>query len=253
MCVLSWNVVRYLENSLRLFFILAQLGILTMGCHESSFGEDQTGRHFERNKMVDQQILARGVKEPAVIATMRHVPRHRFAVESDGSEAYGDYPLSIGHKQTISQPFIVARMTEALQLHPEDRVLEIGTGSGYQTAVLAHIVSQVFSIEIVEPLATRAVRILNDLGYHNVIVKVGDGYEGWPEEAPFKAIILTAAPDHIPQPLLDQLEVGGRLVLPVGSDPQSLMLIHRTKQGYTRTELLAVTFVPMTGQAREGR
>ncbi|WP_447971472.1 protein-L-isoaspartate(D-aspartate) O-methyltransferase [Nitrospira sp. M1] len=224
-----------------------------MGCHESAFGDDQASRQFERDKMVDQQIVARGVKDSAVIATMRHVPRHRFVLENNGAEAYGDYPLSIGYKQTISQPFIVAFMTEALQLQPENRVLEIGTGSGYQTAVLAHVVSQVFSIEIVEPLAQRAERILKDLGCNTVTVKVGDGYQGWPEEAPFKAIILTAAPDHVPQSLLEQLEIGGRLVLPVGSDPQSLVLIHRTQEGYTRTELLAVSFVPMTGQAREGR
>ncbi|WP_454062096.1 protein-L-isoaspartate(D-aspartate) O-methyltransferase [Candidatus Nitrospira salsa] len=223
-----------------------------MGCDENTLGNDQTSRQFERNKMVDHQILARGVKDPAVITAMRHVPRHRFVLPLDSAEAYGDYPLSIGHKQTISQPFIVAFMTEALQLQPEDRVLEIGAGSGYQTAVLAHIVSQVFSIEIVELLAKRAEHILNDLGCDNVAIKVNDGYQGWPEEAPFDAIILTAAPDHIPQPLLDQLKIGGRLVLPVGGDPQSLVLIQRTKEGYTRTELLAVTFVPMTGQAREG-
>ncbi|GJL64926.1 MAG: protein-L-isoaspartate O-methyltransferase [Nitrospirales bacterium] len=224
-----------------------------MGCEENIVGHDQTKRQIERDRMVNQQIIARGVKDPMVLAVIRHVPRHRFVLEVDASEAYEDYPLSIGHNQTISQPFIVAFMTEALQLQPEDHVLEIGTGSGYQTAVLAHIASKVLSIEIVEPLAKRAEHTLKELGCDNVRVKLGDGYQGWPEEAPFQAIILTAAPEHIPQPLLEQLKIDGRLVLPVGGDPQSLMLIHRRKQGYTQTKLLAVTFVPMTGQAREGR
>lgn len=227
----------------------------TIGCGDGSNADmekSDTTRQFERDRMVDQQIVARGVKDQTVIAAMRHVPRHRFVLDLEASEAYGDYPLSIGHQQTISQPFIVAFMTEALKLQPQDRVLEIGTGSGYQAAVLARIASQVFTIEIVEPLAKRAERILSVLGYDNVTVRAGDGYQGWPEEAPFNAIILTAAPDHIPQPLLDQLDIGGRLVLPVGEGWQSLVLIQRTAEGYTQTELIAVTFVPMTGQAREG-
>ena len=223
-----------------------------MGCNESTHGNDLTSRQFERDRMVDQQIVARGVKDPVVIAAMRHVPRHRFVLEDDASDAYGDYPLSIGHRQTISQPYIVAFMTEVLKLKPSDKVLEIGTGSAYQAAVLAHIVSQVFTIEIVEPLAARAKSILNDLGYHNITVRGGDGYKGWSEESPFDAIILTAAPDHIPQPFMDQLKMGGRLILPVGEDPQSLVLIRRTEEGYHRTELIPVIFVPMTGQAQEG-
>ena len=223
-----------------------------MGCNDRAQDYVLTSRQFERDQMVDQQIVARGVSDPAVITAMRHVPRHRFVLEGDALEAYGDYPISIGHKQTISQPFIVAFMTEALKLQPQDRVLEIGTGSGYQAAVLAHIVSQVFTIEIVEPLAKRAERILSEVGCGNVTVRTGDGYQGWPEEAPFQAIILTAAPDHVPEPLIEQLAIGGRLVLPVGEEPQSLVLIHRTEDGYTKTELIAVTFVPMTGQARKG-
>ena len=182
---------------------------------------------------------------------MRSVPRHHFSLEGDAENAYGDYPLSIGHKQTISQPYIVAYMTEALRLRPEDRVLEIGTGSGYQAAVLAKIVSHVFTIEIVAPLAERARGILKDLGYNNVSIRAGDGYQGWPEEAPFDAIILTAAPGHIPQPLKDQLKIGGRLILPIEGEPQSLELIQRTEEGFVRKHLLSVSFVPMTGQAQE--
>ncbi len=223
-----------------------------MGCNESLHGNDLKSRQLERDRMVDEQIVARGVKDPVVISTIRHVPRHRFVLDLDSSEAYGDFPLSIGHKQTISQPFIVAFMTEALKLRPNDRVLEIGTGSGYQTAVLANIVSEVFTIEIVEPLAEQAERIFKALEYDNVTVRTGDGYKGWPEKSPFDAIILTAAPDHVPQPLMEQLDIGGRLILPVGADPQRLVLIHRTEKGYSRTELLPVSFVPMTGQAREG-
>ena len=222
-----------------------------MGCYEGSQTHGQSSRQFERDRMVDQQIVARGVNDSVVLAAMRSVPRHRFALEGDAEDAYGDYPLSIGYKQTISQPYIVAFMTEALQLRSHDRVLEIGTGSGYQAAVLAKIVDQVFTIEIVEPLAERAKHILKDLGYNNVSIRAGDGYQGWPEEAPFDAIILTAAPDHIPQPLKDQLKIGGRLILPLEGDPQSLELHQRTTEGFTRKHLLSVSFVPMTGQAQE--
>ncbi len=202
--------------------------------------------------MVMEQIVARGVTEQTVLDAMRCVPRHRFVLSDSVDEAYQDYPLSIGYQQTISQPYVVAFMTEALRLQTSGKVLEIGAGSGYQAAVLAEIVSNVFTLEIVESLGLRAKDTLCNLGYENVAVRVGDGYKGWPEEAPFDAIILTAAPDHIPQPLLEQLAVGGRLVLPVGADTQSLVLIHRTEEGDMRSELLPVSFVPMTGQAREG-
>src|SRR2546427_2410379 len=158
--------------------------------------------------------------------------------------------LALGHGQMISQPYIVAFMAEALRLRGDDRVLEIGTGSGYQTAVLAQLARDVFSIEIVKPLAERAAAKLKNLGYANVQVRVGDGYQGWPEHAPYDAILVSAAPDHIPQPLLDQLAVGGRMILPVGKKfSQSLLLIHRTHSGYERTTLLPVAFVPMTGEA----
>ena len=227
--------------------LFIQLGMCIMGCEDNTLGNERAIRQIERDRMVDQQIVARGVADSVVIDAMRHVPRHRFVLDLDSSEAYEDYPLSIGHRQTISQPYIVAFMTEALKLDSQDRVLEIGTGSGYQAVVLAHIVSQVFTIEIVEPLAKRAEGTLKELGYHNVTVRGGDGYRGWPDEAPFDAIILTAAPDHIPQPLLEQLKVGGRLILPVGGESQNLLLFQRTREGFIKKQLFAVSFVPMTG------
>ena len=202
--------------------------------------------------MVERQIVARGVKDTAVLRVMRQVPRHLFVPVSYAPQAYWDGPLPIGHGQMISQPYIVAFMAEALRLRGDDRVLEIGTGSGYQTAVLAQLARDVFSIEIVKPLAERAAAKLKELGYANVQVRAGDGYQGWPEHAPYDAILVSAAPDHIPQPLLDQLAVGGRMILPLGKKfSQDLMLIRRTHSGYERTPLLPVAFVPMTGEAQE--
>ena len=206
-------------------------------------------RQADRHAMVEGQIVARGVRDPSVIQAMRQVPRHQFVTESGQESSYEDRPLPIGYGQTISQPYIVAFMTEALKLQPKDKVLEIGTGSGYQAAVLAEIVSEVYTIEIIEPLAKRAGQTLSQLGYRNVSVRAGDGYQGWPTESPFDAIILTAAPDHIPQPLLDQLAVGGRLILPVGKSLQELILVNRTTDGYHQQVLLPVAFVPMTGEA----
>ncbi len=208
-------------------------------------------RQDERDRMVDMQIVAQGITDPAVLTAMRRVPRHEFVPASESHDAYGDFPLPIGYEQTISQPFIVAFMTEALKLQPGEKVLEIGTGSGYQAAVLAELGVQVFTIEIVEPLAVRASNVLAKLGYNQVAVRAGDGYQGWSKESPFDAIIITAAPDHIPSPLLEQLTIGGRLILPVGDYSQNLVLIRRTKEGYQKTELLPVRFVPMTGQAEK--
>ena len=225
----------------------------TMGCNQGSGANtpmtDPT-RQAERHAMVDSQIVARGISDPMVLQAMRRVPRHRFVTENEQNDAYEDRPLPIGHGQTISQPYIVGFMTEALKLQGTEKVLEVGTGSGYQAAVLAEIVSKVYTIEIVEPLAHRSKATLDQLGYTNVHVRPGDGYQGWPTESPFDAIILTAAPDHIPQPLLDQLAIGGRLILPVGKYLQELVLIHRTEEGYQQTPLLPVAFVPMTGQAQ---
>ena len=206
-------------------------------------------RQVERDQMVREQIITRGVTNARVIQALREVPRHEFVLKADVAEAYEDHPLPIGFGQTISQPYIVAFMTEALRLQPHERVLEIGTGSGYQAAVLSKVVDKVFSMEIIEPLAERAKETLSKLGYTNVTVSAGDGYRGWPDEAPFDAVILTAAPEHIPQPLLDQLSIGGQLILPLGKRVQKLMLLKRTQDGWLKEELLPVAFVPMTGEA----
>ncbi len=202
--------------------------------------------------MVSRQIEARGVRDPHVLRAMREVPRHRFVPASERASAYDDHPLPIGHGQTISQPYIVALMTELAAVKPGDRVLEVGTGSGYQAAVLAAMGVKVFSIEIIEPLAKRADALLKELGYgKNVQVRAGDGYAGWPEQAPFDAVIVTAAPPKVPEPLKQQLKVGGRLVIPVGKYYQSLMRITRTKDGFDKENVIPVRFVPMTGKAQE--
>ncbi len=203
-----------------------------------------------RREMVRRQIEARGIRNPRVLAAMRKVPRHEFVPERVRRLAYADGPLPIGHGQTISQPYIVALMTELASPDPGDRALDIGTGSGYQAAVLAEIVEHVYSIEILEPLAEEAARRLRRLGYENVEVRCGDGYRGWPEHAPFDVIILAAAPDHIPQPLIDQLAPGGRLVLPVGEGDQELVVVTRRADGsIERRNVIPVRFVPMTGEA----
>jgi len=210
-------------------------------------------RAAERAAMVEQQIRARGVRDPRVLAALRAVPRQRFVPEDVAPLAYEDRPLPIGHGQTISQPYIVAYMTEAAAPQPGERVLEIGTGSGYQAAVLAEMVGELWTIEIVAPLAERARATLAACGYERVHVRTGDGYRGWPEEAPFDAILVTAAPDHVPQPLVDQLAPGGRLVIPVGDEHQTILRLRRTPNGIEREELLPVRFVPMTGEARGDR
>jgi protein-L-isoaspartate(D-aspartate) O-methyltransferase len=205
-----------------------------------------------RERMVRETIAARGVRDSLVLAAMRTVPRHLFVPPAERSLAYGDHPLPIGEDQTISQPYIVAFMTELLDLRPGEKVLEIGTGSGYQAAVLAEITDHVYTIEIVEPLAKSAAARLEELGYDQVRVRAGDGYRGWPEAAPFDAIVVTAAPDHVPQPLVDQLAPGGRLVIPVGEQFQELKLIARDANGaITEESKLPVRFVPMTGEAEE--
>jgi protein-L-isoaspartate(D-aspartate) O-methyltransferase len=203
-------------------------------------------RHAERNRMVDEQLIAGGIRDPSVIEAMRRVPRHRFVPDRYAMDAYADGALPIGYGQTISQPIVVAAMTEALELTGTEKVLEIGTGSGYQAAILAELVRKVHTIEIVEPLARQAAAILAELGYENVVTRTGDGYNGWPEEAPFDAIIVTAAPEHVPPPLLDQLAVGGRMILPVGETfSQNLTLYRRTPTGYVRSTLDPVRFVPL--------
>ncbi len=205
----------------------------------------------QRIAMVRDQIEARGVSDPRVLDAMRTVPRHLFVPEALRDVAYSDYPLPIGYAQTISQPFIVAIMTELLEPQPEHKVLEIGTGSGYQAAVLSRLVEHVYTIEIVAPLAERAKEALQQGGYDNVTVIAGDGYRGYPVQAPFDGIIVTAAPEEVPQPLLDQLRVGGKLVIPVGDQHQELEVIERTESGFETQTIFAVRFVPMTGEVEK--
>jgi protein-L-isoaspartate(D-aspartate) O-methyltransferase len=201
--------------------------------------------------MVAEQIAARGVHDERALAALRKVPRHLFVPEAQRALAYADHPLPIGHEQTISQPYIVAFMTEALGLTGGETVLEVGTGSGYQSAVLAEIAARVYSIEIVEPLAREAEERLRRLGHANVTVSAGDGYLGWPERAPFDAILVTAAAPRIPEPLKAQLKDGGRLVIPVGDESQELVLVKRLGQRFVESRILPVRFVPMTGRVRE--
>jgi protein-L-isoaspartate(D-aspartate) O-methyltransferase len=206
--------------------------------------------------MVEQDIRGRGVKDGRVLAVMEKVPRHLFVDARQRDQAYADHPLPIGEGQTISQPYVVALMTEALRLKPADRVLEIGTGSGYQAAVLAGLVQEVYSIEIRKGLADQAAARLAELGYGNVRVKYGDGYYGWEEHAPFDAIIITAAANHIPPPLIRQLREGGRLILPLGSTVfyQTLTLLTKKQGGELAVEQMGpVNFVPMTGEAQKKR
>ncbi|HEX9689888.1 MAG TPA: protein-L-isoaspartate(D-aspartate) O-methyltransferase [Thermoanaerobaculia bacterium] len=205
-----------------------------------------------RTRMVESQIVARGVRDPRVLAAMRKVPRHLFVDPSQRAQAYEDHPLPIPGNQTISQPYIVALMTELLELTPDSRVLEIGTGSGYQSAVLAEIAREVYTIEIVPELARSAAARLKELHYDNVTVREGDGYRGWPEHAPFDGIVVTAAPERIPQPLIDQLARGGVMVIPVGGFFQELKLFRKSADGrVTEKDILPVRFVPMTGEVEK--
>jgi protein-L-isoaspartate(D-aspartate) O-methyltransferase len=207
-----------------------------------------------RHAMVADQIAARGVKDPRVLDAMRAVPRHEFVPASVRDDAYGDSPQPIGHGQTISQPYIVALMTELARPSPSDRALEVGTGSGYQAAVLARLVARVFSVELVGPLAQSAAEVLGRLGVGNVVVRNGDGYLGWPEEAPFDIILVTAAPEEVPAALVAQLKPGGRLIVPVGRvwDVQDLRLIEKDASGRVTTRsIIPVRFVPLV-KKREG-
>ena len=199
--------------------------------------------------MVEQQLRARDIRDRRVLDAMRKVPRHRFVPENVRARAYGDYPLPIGHDQTISQPYIVAFMTQALKVEPTSRVLEIGTGSGYQAAILGELAREVYTIEIVTPLAERSRALLAELGYRNVHVRAGNGYLGWPEQAPFDRIMVTAAPDEVPPALVEQLKVGGLMAIPIGgSFDQELRILRRTEKGLETLDTLPVRFVPMTGK-----
>ena len=232
----------------RAFFVLAALGAAS--CGPAPLANDQSELTRARQRMVAEQIEARGVKSPQVLNALRTVPRHEFVPPAGRHEAYGDHPLPIGHGQTISQPYIVAFMTEALGLTGGEKVLEVGTGSGYQAAVLSQVASAVYSIEIVAPLAEEARERMARLGYRNVFLRAGDGYKGWPEAAPFDAIIVTAAAPRIPEPLKAQLKDGGRLVIPVGDANQELVVLTRRGETFEERRVLPVLFVPMTGEVR---
>jgi protein-L-isoaspartate(D-aspartate) O-methyltransferase len=212
----------------------------------ASAGDRYAAKRWE---MVESQIIARGIRNTAVIQAMLNVPRHAFVPEELRDEAYNDNPVPVGLGQTISQPYIVALMTELLNPASGRKILEVGTGSGYQSAVLAETGCDLYTIEIVENLAERARLILENLGYSNITYKIGDGYQGWEEHAPFDGIIVTAAPGHVPARLLEQLRVNGKMVIPVGDESQELLLIEKTDTGITKKKITAVRFVPMTGES----
>jgi protein-L-isoaspartate(D-aspartate) O-methyltransferase len=221
-------------------------------CFTATEPQGPGDRQAERRRMVDTQLRARDITDERVLEAMRRVPRHRFMPDEQRSRAYDDTPLAIGYDQTISQPYIVAFMTQALDVRPEDVVLEIGTGSGYQAAVLSTLAKMVYSIEIVEPLAARAKTTLAELGYKNVEVRAGNGYLGWPEHAPYDRVIVTAAPAEVPPRLIEQLKLGGLIAIPVGTIEQELRVLRKTASGLELVRTLPVRFVPMTGSpARE--
>lgn len=211
---------------------------------------DESAQARARDSMVVTQIIARGVRDARTLQAMRDVPRHLFVPPALLKQSYEDHPLPIGHGQTISQPYIVAFMTEALGLKGGETVLEVGAGSGYQSAVLSRIAARVFGIEIVEPLAREARERMVALGYGNVEIRAGDGYAGWPEHAPFDAILVAAAAPCVPEPLKRQLKDGGRLILPVGDHVQELRIVTRRGESFEERSVLAVQFVPMTGEIR---
>ena len=228
------------------------LVILAVACRASGKGSQVLAPDWDaqRAAMVDEQLRARDIRSPRVLEAMRKVPRHVFVPESQRGNAYEDGPLPIGHGQTISQPYIVAFMTQALDVRATDRVLEIGTGSGYQAAVLGELAKEVYTIEIVTPLAERARETLTALGYRSVHVRAGNGYLGWPEQAPFDRVIVTAAPDEVPPALVDQLSAGGLMAIPVGTIDQELRILRKTAAGLETLQTLPVRFVPMTGKPK---
>lgn len=225
--------------------------LMLSGCGRAPIAAEAAEGSFAaaRKAMIEKQLVPgdRGITNARVLEAMQTVPRHEFVPPEVREESYADHPLPIGYGQTISQPYIVAFMTEQLDPQPGDRVLEIGTGSGYQAAVLSHLVKEVYSIEIVEPLADRAKADLQRLGFSNVHVRAGDGYRGWPEAAPFDAIIVTCAPHSVPPPLVDQLKDGGRMIIPVGErDHQQLYILRKREGKVEQQAVLPVRFVPMT-------
>ncbi len=242
------GLLRYILGMRRISPWLIIAAVAAAGCRHNA----TTASEFaaQRKRMVQEQLVPRDIHDERVLAAMGKVPREEFVPEDLRAQAYADQPLPIGHDQTISQPFIVAYMTEQLHPQPTDRVLEIGTGSGYQTAVLSELVKEVYTIEIIEPLAKDASARLARLGYNRAHVKIGDGYKGWPEVAPFDAIIVTCAPDKVPEPLAAQLKDGGRMVIPVGSvGDQQLYLLKKENGELEQRAILPVRFVPMAGEA----
>lgn len=237
-CIIFIPVPQKYILTIFIYFILA----LTNACAQESY---ETQRH----RMVRKQIVARGVTSPQVIRAMRQVKRHLFVPAEYVPMAYNDTPLPIGYGQTISQPYIVAYMTEILDLRPSDRILEIGTGSGYQAAVLAEICDSVYTIEVIPQLGKRAMGLLKDLGYKNIVAKTGDGYKGWIGHAPFDVIIVTCSPTHIPAPLEEQVAEGGRMIIPVGEKyAQKLVYLVKEKGKLNRKAVLPVSFVPMVDE-----
>ncbi len=238
---------------LKTIFYLSLIYVLFLNCSGTKRKVDMAGNQSKQEswwisraeKMVETQIISRGVSDPEVIRVMKQTPRHLFVPEHLKEHAYKDHPLPIGSGQTISQPYIVAIMTEYLQLSGTEKVLEIGTGSGYQAAILSQLVDTCYTIEVVEALAGEASEKLKKLEYHNVVVKWGDGYRGWPEHAPFDRIIITAAPEIIPEKLVEQLDIDGKMILPVGSHFQELILITKNRKGIQRKNIIPVRFVPM--------
>jgi len=246
-------VIYLLYNRIKGVLVMVTALSLLSGCGRELKEEQGTDKKKQkaftqaREEMGNNQIVKRGIKDERLLKAMLKVKRHRFVPEEIQSFAYIDRPLPIGEGQTISQPYIVALMTELLELDGGEKVLEIGTGSGYQAAILAELSKEVYTIEIVEPLAKQAEKLLKDLGYENVTAKCGDGYLGWEEHAPFDAIIVTCAPSHIPQPLIDQLAEGGRMVIPVGTYIQELKLLKKLNGKIEIISTVPVMFVPMTG------
>jgi protein-L-isoaspartate(D-aspartate) O-methyltransferase len=226
--------------------------IATVACDPAATERQPAGAAPDeaRRRMVDEQLAARDITDARVLDAMRRVPRHEFVPETWRRSAYEDSPLPIGHDQTISQPYIVAYMTQALELDGSHRVLEIGTGSGYQAAILGMLAKEVYTIEIVAPLAERARQTLARLGHTNVTVRAGNGYLGWPERAPFDRVMVTAAPDEVPRALVEQLKIGGLMAIPVGTGVQELRILRRTAQGTETLRTLPVRFVPMTGKPK---
>jgi protein-L-isoaspartate(D-aspartate) O-methyltransferase len=232
----AWSVVRTLG---------IVVAALACQARDPQWAQDVTDPAQARSRMVNDQLRKRDIRDERVLDVMSRVPRHLFVPEAHRADAYGDYPLPIGHGQTISQPYIVAFMTEALKMQPDHKVLEIGTGSGYQAAVLAELVREVYTIEIVGPLGESARKTLESLGYRNVHVRIGDGYRGWPEQSPFDRIMVTAAPAEVPPALVEQLAVGGLMAVPVGSVYQELRILRKSRDGLELLATMPVRFVPM--------